>query len=1724
MKPREIKFPVAKGTLGRFKQREWAALLLVAVLLTLAGLKGEGYAGTAPKAPAAAFNPQKNFTITKIQPDRAREEVKVFFNQVVPLDVLMAHLQLLPKVKLDWRKSEVSPEGVLTLRGNFRSGITYYLSLKEGLEVQGRTYVPTVTSFIMPERPPALEFVEDKRVIERDSRQLLHVKAVNCPQVWLEGLLVPPLLLPQALAAEKAGADLNQIREQLETAVAQLRTLVPEKDQALLLPKPQPERQVFPAGGEKNRPLAVSLPLSFRKGKEAGAFMLIRVKTQEQGTQGATDLRLFRLTDLGLTYKVASQGLLLWVTSLRSGAPVPDVRVWGFTDQLEVFPLGTTGKDGVLTFTSGEREGLLLRQLGQFKAIKRLVKAGEFAFLLAARPGDVSYLEVRPGGHLKPEGVWQVEGEKAPENLKGHVFTERGVYRPGEKVFFKGTVREYREGAITPPQKANCVFEIFNPQQERVFVKEAELSEFGTAAGEMVSEPHWPLGNYTLVMRFSAEAKPVGKLEKPKRYDPDEEVEEEEAEGPKSQGQVRTTFQIQEFRPPRHFADITFERFRRPEKDFVHQERQTEFVRIIISGGYYAGGPVKHGQVRWRIHQASTCYQVSGFENFTFGYASEKEKGELLESGQTILDEHGKAAVEFPLDRQMLAGRQGLSVTATVLDFDGRAASATKDFQVDPDFLVGISRHKGKFFTGERQDLQVVVVDRQGKKVSEGRVQAEVLERSFSYVAKRNEKGELYWDSEDIWGRTFATTLTLKQGQTTFSFDCGVGGHYLLAFTYTDPQGRSFSSATLVKVRWEYIPEEKRPRPYEPLSVWAELDAYRPGDTARLHLHPKTAISYYLVTVERDGLLSHQVLPGGASSQILPLPIKAEYAPNVYVSVLGLTPRGDFPIRPGRYDAEAPGFVWGNLNLPVLKEVEGLVVKISPEVKDLKARPGEQLALDFTVTTPKGQGLEAELAVAVVDEAVLALTAYKTPTLERLTRFDVPLAVFTSELRTLLVHQTPFYPTRVEPLTGGGGLSEEMLAKLRKRFEAVAYFNPQVRTDRQGKARVTFVLPDNITSYRVYVVALDRTSRFASVERQLLASKDFYLEPGMPAFFTRGDRFRFQVSAMNATDRKGLVTFSAMSQGPLTLTPEETTGQLNPKDSLKLNVAGEAPAAGRAQARFLGKFQELRDEVELSLPVNSGLVRQSQSLMGTFSGSTRIKLPLPPYLTGEATAKVNPEEVKAVLSVSGTPFFRLSQPIRYLLHYPYGCVEQTSSGILGLAAVRGLIQDGLITDIDLETVDNFLKGGLNRIIQFQNPDGGFSYWPGSPYIHPFGTIYALSAMSVAKAKGFPVPEHSFTRGLEYLITLVYQRNTKPLVRAFACYLLAQNGKLDAKLYAKGMRDYPDLPREGRLLLVLAGKHANLRSPGELRAYLKPLLEKRDRDQPAEMIIEEDFDAEFRTAALALLAAQAIMPEDPTTKQAALYLLGGIGPQGYWTSTSDTGWALLALGEYFRSAKLSGAPGAVKVVQPGIPPRELKWEGRGSFSLALDTPALLKNPQLQLTGEAARTWLYQVDLTYPRLDLVKQGEERGFKVSKEIKNTDGSDVIRVGDLVKVSLMVHVQGAARRYIVLDDPLPAGLVGVNTALKTEEPLVSGTVTSDELLVSEGGFLNFWPHHFEIREDRVLAFRDYVYPGTYHYAYIARAVCEGDFVVPSTQVQAMYQPRFQGFTPRGRLTIMGR
>jgi uncharacterized protein YfaS (alpha-2-macroglobulin family) len=298
--------------------------------------------------------------------------------------------------------------------------------------------------------------------------------------------------------------------------------------------------------------------------------------------------------------------------------------------------LGATGKDGLL----GAKGLHNLRRvaLEEKKAPEKPVTVGDVAFLLAATEEDAAFLAVADGDLVAD---WIGPGEPmriGDRLLRGQVFTERGIYRPGDSVHFKGTVRAYRRGAVAPPENLSVAFTVINSKQEEVFRKTVPLSEFGTAADVLKIPSHFPLGTYTVKMAPEGVAVVGGarpaKVEA-EDGDPEEEWEDEGAPTrADTAGAVSTTFEVQEVRPPRHFTSIRFKKRVQKDESYVNLSRETAVLEAEIHGSYYAGGGVKNGKVRWKIAYAPSKFRPKGHGNSS-GSVPER-KAEMLESGRGL--------------------------------------------------------------------------------------------------------------------------------------------------------------------------------------------------------------------------------------------------------------------------------------------------------------------------------------------------------------------------------------------------------------------------------------------------------------------------------------------------------------------------------------------------------------------------------------------------------------------------------------------------------------------------------------------------------------------------------------------------------------------------------------------------------------------------------------------------------------------------------------------------------------------------------------------------------------------------------------------------------------------------------------------------------------------------------------------------------------------------------
>jgi hypothetical protein len=594
----------------------------------------------------------------------------------------------------------------------------------------------------------------------------------------------------------------------------------------------------------------------------------------------------------------------------------------------------------------------------------------------------------------------------------------------------------------------------------------------------------------------------------------------------------------------------------------------------------------------------------------------------------------------------------------------------------------------------------------------------------------------------------------------------------------------------------------------------------------------------------------------------------------------------------------------------------------------------------------------------------------------------------------------------------------------------------------------------------------------------------------------------------------------------VSLSPEKLEYPLKDYDRVLLPIRGEAMQPGISDLVFSGKFKDKEDAMEIKVPVKSGYLLWNDVVSGTIRNSARINYTFPEGTSLINWSEINPKEVQVVLTISGSPFIRLSKGLRYLLHYPYGCVEQTSSGVLPLAALRELIKEGLILDTHLTETDKFLKPGVERLLSMQADKGGFGYWPGDIHPHPWGTIYATSALTQAKRAGFEVPPDRMDQAMNYLREAIQNEGrSDDAFRGYASYILALNGKLDESLFREVYRDIRRMSREGALLVLLAAKIGNFLPEMELTGMTKAVLEKEWTTKG-----NYSFFARYREPAIALIAGSAILKDDALLGKLAQALLNGTNRQGIWTSTSDTGWALVALAEYFKGKSFSQKPVSITLRQAGLPAVMEVIEPLKSFSLDLDSQAFLKRPEVTVLAEANVDLVYMLSLTFPRVDFASKGYAKGFKIQKVIETLDGSKDIKVGDIVKVKLTIESENSYS-FVVVDDPLPAGLVAINSAIKTEERVGPSRRGSDEETEEEDeywdyweeGFIKFVPSFFEIRDDRVLVFKDETWRGQYQYAYYARAVCEGEFVMPSTKIQLMYEPDTISLTPVEKVVIGG-
>ncbi len=1463
---------------------------------------------------------------------------------------------------------------------------------------------------------------------------------------------------------------------------------------------------------------------------QAGRGHLILIIYPEVGPLASREARnvsvirtWVQATGISLDAFIDQEEMLVWANALQDGASLSGV-------ELALFP----GNSKVQTDEQG---------MARFALGTPLQEEGHY--LSARRGNDTAVLPSQAYGY---GGGWK--RRPLANTYRWYVFDDRQIYRPEEEVHLKGWIRlaelqRGRESLSLPGAGLRVHYELQDAQGNPVLDGDADVTALGGFHAAFTLPETMNLGPASL--RFQLR-NPAAKTENMEWWH---------------------QIQVQQFRRPEF--EVTTSASQGPH--FV-----AGYAITTVEAKYYAGGPLPNAEVTWEVTSQPGSYRPPKWDDFEFGIWTPWWGGGRTRGPRVAWDEGGRysgvAEVKNYTGRTDASGAHQLRIDfeagepprpmsiraqATVMDVNRQAWTSLTQLLVHPaELYVGLKGGAMFVERGNPLPVDAIVTDLDGQAIAGRNVQIRAVRLVWTYV-----RGE--WQEQER-DEQLCTVVSAEEPQRC-TFQTPEGGTYRITATVYDDLERANITQITRWVGGGQWPRANRVE-QEEVQLIPDRDEYQPGDMAEILVQSPFAPAEGLLTLRINGLARSERFHMDQSSTVLRVPIVEDHISNVNVQVdlVGAAPRLNDAGEPDDRLPQRPAYAVGSLDLRVPPYLRQLSLDVMP--RDTELEPGSETTIDVRVQDAAGQAVAgAELAVAVVDESILALTGYELAD---------PLAAFypwrgggvsDQHLRenvllvdpdTLLEQAVPspkMAMSAAQPMAtmsveremavadmgGRGGGPVPQPIQVRTDFNPLAAFEPAVPTDADGTASITIKLPDNLTRYRVMVVAVAEARLFGKGDASITARLPLMVRPSPPRFLNFGDRFELPVVLQNQTD-EALETQVALRTTNLALTAGAgQTVTIPPRDRVEVRFPATTVSAGTAQLQVAASAGQWADAAQLEFPVYTPATAEAFAVYGTVDEGA-IAQPL------IAPSDVYTQFGGLEISTSSTALQALSDAVLYLASYPYECSEQLASRVLAIAALRDVLSAfnaaGLPSAEELEQV---VQRDIEKLASLQNEDGGFPVWWRGDESWPFHTIHAAHALARARQKDFMVPEEMVSRVLVYLREVEsrypqwYDKDMRNTLTAYALAVRAQLGDPDPARARQLVRDAGveglKLEALGWMLPILADDAGSGAEVDEIRRFL------------ANRVTETAGAANFVTSyreedAYVLLSSnrradgillEALIDTDPNSDLIPKLVRGLLAhrKQGRWGNTQENVFILLALDLYFQEYEAQTPDFVARAWLGEQYVGSFSFEGRSADYQVVQVPmsylAQVSDEQnLVLDKEGQGRLYYRLGLRYAPTDLDLEPLDQGFAVERVYEAVDNpADVrqdedgvwhVRAGARVRVRLRM-VAPSRRYHVALVDPLPAGLEIMNPALA-----VTGNIPRDP---SGGGVPRYWwwqwtwYEHQNLRDERAEAFASLLWDGIHTYTYVARATTPGEFVVPPARAEEMYSPEVFGRSGSDRVVV---
>ena len=1157
-------------------------------------------------------------------------------------------------------------------------------------------------------------------------------------------------------------------------------------------------------------------------------------------------------------------------------------------------------------------------------------------------------------------------------------------------------------------------------------------------------------------------------------------------------------FEVAEYKKPEFKVEVSTDK-----PHYVAGDK----IKVKVKGLYYFGAPVKGAKFNLTVYESAYRWSRLAWRDYDVenpGY------GGIMFETSGKLDEKGQAEIYVPTGK--IKYSKNLGIEANVSDISGRTVSGSTSAPLSVgEFALFAITDKYIYSPGDDVTLKIEAMDYKEKPVKNQKVSVEIQSISYEEVKVRRSymsaDGRRHFYDEYKYKEKITSVgpvrweLTDNQGKSQVSFTPSKNGSYVFRLKSKDCRGNEISYDSYLYVSdgsSQGLVSEAD------IKVITDKNQYEPGEKVKALISCSKPDTYVLVTLEGRKIFERQVLHLKKGAKTITFPLKDEYFPNVFISACAI---------------KDMSMIQEVKNVRINRENRKLKISVKPDKK--RYYPGDNARYTVTVLDEKGSPVQAELSLGVVDQAIYAIAPDRTPNIHE----------FFWNYGYNLVDTTYSFARDYS-----GGTDKFPRDEIRRDFKDTARWAPVVVTDANGKAVVEFVMPDNLTTWITTVRAATSGTLVGSAVNEVLCTKDLLVRLETPRFITQRDKIKIGGVVHNYTKTDQKVKVWLESVGVKMEGPPNREVTIKPNDSKDFYWLVKAENPGEAKFTLLCQGTTARDAMETKVPIHpfgvEEIIHRSGSLTKKIP-SARLDLKLPVTVIKDAS------RLEVVISPSIAA--SMLENLDYLISYPYGCVEQTTSPVIAAMSVHRALSGLGIIDRELEEkIRKVADKGMTRLQGMQNYTGGWGWWPGRPAnLHMTG--YVVLAMKMTQRNGFYVNQKSLDRGVKALRQMVkkkmepvtdmggaVQQNEEWNSRAYALYVLYRVGAIEEEKILELFKNRDKLNEYALSMLAMT-----LDGMGDTKKTTTVMGE---LDRKA--VIEEDqchwnsrtytyswMDDNLEATAYCLEAYVQIQPDDRKIPLIINWLYRRRIGKGY-NSTKDTAAVVYALtnyllksGEHRPDYKLNVDLNK-KPLLSNLHVTTMKLSHKDSVTKASHDKLQTGQNQIDISISGTGNLYYSTRLHYYLNTDVIPAVNRGLQVKRDyflvtlVKNRKGKLVEHLNALPKrplhrnekIRVIIEVTpDKDYRYVIVEDPLPSGF---EVDIAESEKNRSG-----------------WLAHREIRDEKAVFFVERLHKNKkLVFTYDLRPEMFGLVNILPAQAHCMYEPQVRGHSPSLKVNVDGK